>query len=857
MRTVQGPRAQLVTTTVAVTAIRTLILAAVLGVLSGALATGQKLLPLPRNAAAKLDLVCFPGSTTIQALRATWLPMKGTPQVDLAEVNDRHALKMTSPFQGTTLERASWDRSLRIDLARDRGLRVCLFCPDPEPVSSFSLYLRSGAGWYHAKLNGIQAGQWCTIVVDKRSTRIEGQPAGWSRIEGIRLSAWRGENRSAVFYLAGLGRIPQQARVAVVRGSSQVDREGMIQFAREMMGHLEAIGLPAAMLSDQDLTAKHLEGLSLLVLPYNPSLPEEGSRAIARFLEKGGKLLAFFRLPERLQMPLGITSGKFIRPAHPGHFASIHPVPGVLPGAPSVMEQRSWNIILAEPVKDRSRVAAWWHDTNGKPTGCAALVLSERGALMSHVLLSDDLVRKRRLLLALVGRYLPGAWPDAVRSALTRIGRFGPYGSYGAALSALKRSTGPEGGADEANESQRNQLNEIVSRAVAKRNRAIRLLQEKDHTGALDAAEEARGQLIEVYCRTRRSLPGEHRAFWCHDAFGVAGLTWDQAVATLARNGFTAILPNLLWGDVAYFPSQVLPVAPEIANRGDQLRLCLDACKKYGLHCHVWKVNWRFRGRGPSAFRERMARERRLQVRRDGTIEDQWLCPSHPANQELEIQAMVEVATRYPVHGVHFDYIRYPGSHTCFCPGCRKRFEKRVGRRIENWPASIQQDSRLDAQWHDFRRANITAVVAGVHQRIKRERPEVQISAAVFADLAVDRKSVAQDWGEWCRKGYLDFVCPMDYTPDRMVFQNRVQRQLAWAAGIPCYPGIGLSTWKEPGGIFTLIDQIEITRSLKTGGFTIFNYGPREATEIVPSLGLGLTRKQHPDTPRHTGPTSR
>jgi hypothetical protein len=41
-----------------------------------------------------------------------------------------------------------------------------------------------------------------------------------------------------------------------------------------------------------------------------------------------------------------------------------------------------------------------------------------------------------------------------------------------------------------------------------------------------------------------------------------------------------------------------------------------------------------------------------------------------------------------------------------------------------------------------------------------------------------------------------------------------------------------------------VIDQINITRRLQTGGFTIFNYGVSEARDIVPRCGKGITRKR-------------
>lgn len=63
-----------------------------------------------------------------------------------------------------------------------------------------------------------------------------------------------------------------------------------------------------------------------------------------------------------------------------------------------------------------------------------------------------------------------------------------------------------------------------------------------------------------------------------------------------------------------------------------------------------------------------------------------WLCPSHPQNQRLEVDSMIEVVKLYHVDGLHFDYIRYPGPHSCFCSGCEKRFQTDTGIKVQNWP---------------------------------------------------------------------------------------------------------------------------------------------------------------------------
>jgi len=340
---------------------------------------------------------------------------------------------------------------------------------------------------------------------------------------------------------------------------------------------------------------------------------------------------------------------------------------------------------------------------------------------------------------------------------------------------------------------------------------------------------------------TPKPPKGEHRAFWCHSAFGVRGMSWDQAIKNLADNGFTAILPNMLWAGVAYYESDVLPVSGGVGARGDQIRACLAACKKYGIECHVWKVNHYLSGGTSQAFLDKMTQGGRVQVRFDGKPV-KWLCPSHPANQKLEIDAMVEVATKYDVDGIHFDYIRYPGAFACFCEGCRERFEKTIGQKVDGWPNSLRRKSKHRPAWLDFRRKQITTIVAGVAKVVRKAKPKVKISAAVFA-WEKYHDSFGQDWRLWCKRGYLDFVCPMIYTRETPRFEARVKRQLEWAGDVPCYPGIGLSVWRPSHNFDKLAKHIEITRRFKTGGFTIFNYDYTAATQIVPRCGKELTNK--------------
>jgi len=794
--------------------------------------------PIPGAGYRLIDDFAYPDTA---ALNEAWQPMRGSPPAAVVNAGGGRALNLSCRFRATEIERASWDRRVRLDLTAVRGLRFLFFSPDTAPVSHFSFYLRSGNGWYAARFAPKVKNGWTEVRIDKAETLIEGQPAGWSAIDALRISAWRGEVADTGFYIANLGFWEEASRIVVIRGESvagsAAGETGSVErYAKSLAGRLDELGLPYTLISDLDVTGERLRGTKLVILPHNPRLPESTAEILADFISGGGKLLSFYTpLTGRLAEAAGMRPGPHIGETYRGQFASIRPLGPELPGAPAEVKQRSWNIRRYEPVPGRGRVAAAWFNDRGEPTGEPAVLVSERAAHLTHVLLADDPDNQRMLLLAMLGRLVPEFWETAARSGLDAVGRFGPFGGWEEAAAALRtRSAG--------NRSARGEL----ERAAGLRAEARRLAAGQNFAGAVVRAREAQAAAVAAYGAVQRPVPGEHRAWWCHSAFGPAGMDWDEAVRVLAENGFTAILPNLAWGGLAYYESRVLPVAAEVKERGDQLVQCLAACRKYGVACHVWKVNWNLGGRAPREFAERLKREGRTQIGYDGKALDGWLCPSHPANRQLEIEAMAELAERYEVAGIHFDYIRYPDQQSCFCAGCRERFEAAIGAKVDNWPRDTREREDIRKKWLDFRRDNITSVVAGVSERVRPRKPGVKISAAVFPNWTVDRDRIGQDWKLWCERGYLDFVCPMDYTADGLIFEEQVGRQRAWAGRVPCYPGIGLSVWEREGGAVKLVDFIESTRRLGTGGFTIFEYDSEGAGRIAPFCGAGITRPLRP-----------
>jgi uncharacterized lipoprotein YddW (UPF0748 family) len=562
--------------------------------------------------------------------------MRGTAPVVAATLDGRKVLRLPCDFAASNVERASWDRAVKLDLASSRGVQFKLLCRNALPVSYFSLYLQSGEGWYQATFFPESATDWNTIEITKSEMKREGKPAGWDQIKTIRVSAWRGKDVTTEFYLSNLRKTD----------------------------------------------------------PPPPATPRS----------------------------------------------------------------------LAE-------------------------------------------------------------------TAILGIGQIASFKTYQDATNQITSLKGQD-----------TRVAKALAATTALRESALKLVAQHEYSEATKQAAAARAQLLTAFCLAQKPLPGEFRAFWCHSAFGVQGMDWDEAIRRLAENGFTAILPNMLWGGAAFYDSKVLPVAAQTAARGDQIRQCLAACRKYGVQMHVWKVDWNLGSAAPKEFVAKMRQAGRLQVSSQGK-EEPWLCPSDLNNQQLEIAAMVEVVRNYDVDGIHFDYIRYPDNDHCFCAGCQERFQRASGTALTNWPEAVLADGPLRQQWLEWRRGNITTVVRSVSEQARAIKPGIKLSAAVFRNWPADRDSVGQDWKLWCDQGYLDVVCPMDYTPSNHRFETMVTQQVEWAGRVPCYPGLGVSASSSRFGVDRAIEQINITRRHQTHGFVIFNYGVKESSELLPMLGLGITAR--------------
>jgi uncharacterized lipoprotein YddW (UPF0748 family) len=757
----------------------------------------------------------------VTALRAAWEPMYEAYAAEFMPHGEKQALKIPCPFAtAPDIQRGSFDRKVNLNLMTAGSITFDFYCEDTAPISHTSIYFHSGDGWYGHQFGLVKG--WQHVVLPKGTFRIEDDPAGWDKVDTIRISAWKGR---AVDTFCGFDNLEARTEdIAVIAGvAAGPEGKAITQYAQQVSDYLGKTGVPFGALTDTDVAGGALAGQKLAIFAYSPAMTPEVVAKIEEFVAGGGKVIVFYTIPKPVAELLGVGGIQWQKADPPGRFTSVA-FDGSLPGLPATMAQNSWNTNFFQPAGHNARVIGQWQDAEGTDQGCAVLV-SDHGAYMGHVLTEATPEAKQAFIMALVGHFVPGAWATAAQVALQRAQAVGPYADRKGLDEYLSKATPGAAFAPK--------VQAALAQAKQAEGEATQLLAAKKYPETIAAAGRYHAALQEAYFVAHQSRTPEWRAVWNHSGTGDCG-TWEDAMRLLKAGNFNAVVPNMWWAGVASYDSKLLPHGATFEKYGDQIAQAVAAGKKYGIEVHPWKVNYNL-SNAPAEFVEKMRAEGRLLVNAKGET-GKWLCASNPLNQQLEIDTMLEVARNYDVDGIHFDYIRYPGGDGCFCDMCRANFEKRIGKAVANWPQDTQ--SVLKEEWMQFRCDNITFVVKNVSEQAHKLKPKLKVSAAVFGDYPASKYGVGQDWVYWCKQKYLDFVCPMDYTDSDTRFRNLVSNQVALVGdAVPLYAGIG--QFRIPDD--RVVGQIEIARELGADGFILFNMGKGLAEQTLPNLAKGVT----------------
>lgn len=293
----------------------------------------------------------------------------------------------------------------------------------------------------------------------------------------------------------------------------------------------------------------------------------------------------------------------------------------------------------------------------------------------------------------------------------------------------------------------------------------------------------------------------------------------------------------------AWYDSELEPRARGLAKQPksfDPLASVIEEGHRNGLKVHAWLntfLTWTGKRMPPqrdhilNAHPDWIARDKNnhFQTVETSNVEGAFVQPSNPEVQDHLFKVFTDVASRYDVDGIHFDFVRYAGSNYDFASSTLHRFAQYMEPRMgDAGRAAVRRDHTRLAyvhmfpnEWAEWRRMQVTNLVGRICEAIHADKPWVQMSAAVFADGRDARVERGQDWPAWLQAGYLDAVCPMAYSKDTNVVARQIAEAVRIAGEKHVYAGIG--SWRLSAQ--DTAQKIQRARAAGAKGVNIFSYG--------------------------------
>jgi len=331
-------------------------------------------------------------------------------------------------------------------------------------------------------------------------------------------------------------------------------------------------------------------------------------------------------------------------------------------------------------------------------------------------------------------------------------------------------------------------------------------------------------------------LPSQVRALWVVRT----ALTHPDSVRAVVRRaeagGFNTLLVQVRGRGDAWYRSSLEPRAVQLAHLPagfDPLQLLLDEARPRGLQVHAWinvhvvasaemppldpfhlvrtDPEWlalpralvgelgRVSPRDPR-YLDTLLRWTRANATQ---VEGLYSSPAHPAVRARVVAVAQELVDRYPLDGIHLDYVRFPSPQFDYSAEALRSFRYWLPGASPDLNRLAEADARAafdplalpDAfplEWARFREAQVTQLVFEVARMVRARDPEVLLSTAVFPDPEDARTGRYQAWESWLANGWIDVVVPMAYTDSDAVFLAQVRRASAVAGPRRVWAGVGI-----------------------------------------------------------------
>jgi len=295
---------------------------------------------------------------------------------------------------------------------------------------------------------------------------------------------------------------------------------------------------------------------------------------------------------------------------------------------------------------------------------------------------------------------------------------------------------------------------------------------------------------------------GFQKGMWVRAASMASPGSIPRIIEIARKYEITDIYAQIIVGGYAYYPSKIIPRSQYLAEKSDRtydpIDSLIQAAHKCSIRVHAW-VNtllaWSLREppdstrhlfyAHPEWFIQDVTKKNMVDYSADewydAGLEGMYLDPANPMVSDYLKTACREILEKYPVVGIHLDFIRYPGiwwglpdnDTTAIFVGL-DAFNVRWFNLLK-YPQSTFITRWLC--WHYWQCAkqkeeHIRNIVRGIREVIVNDSlfPGRILTAAIFPNPGLARYRFAQNWMDW--GDAIDYPVAMSYTDDALFFSD-------------------------------------------------------------------------------------
>jgi uncharacterized lipoprotein YddW (UPF0748 family) len=297
----------------------------------------------------------------------------------------------------------------------------------------------------------------------------------------------------------------------------------------------------------------------------------------------------------------------------------------------------------------------------------------------------------------------------------------------------------------------------------------------------------------------------------------------------------------------SYYQSEFEPSASDVPQGFDPLKYLIEKTRKSDIKIHAWVnvflvmnadkyppgnnhilsknpewITYDYTGRPMTDYSKKELDQ--------NLLEGYYLDPAIPEVKDYTSSLISDILSKYPVDGIHLDFVRYPYSgynayykkyfsDFGYNPLARKIFKNKYG--FDPININRFKDSHSKLLFDKFRSEQITDIVKRINIAVKQKDKNILLSAAVMPRYDMGKKVYFQDWPLWLKNNYIDMACIMSYTMNSKSFTEYIRYANETHNNDKILMGIGV---KKNTSLKKAHEQINVSYENGMRGYIIFSF---------------------------------